>query len=387
MPVTEQVQAIGSWSLRLRPETPLSVTDQVAAATFGFSHVIVTPAPIDARLVSATTLLNWSLWTGVLMRQDERVALAGSGPAMWMGGENGDGDWNWTFSTTTANLNSAVDSLRITYNALGIGSVPYLSFTSVSTVVATRTFNSAGGGTLRERADLVARHYGVEWRATPALTVRFGTIADLYSLTPRAILSPDGQGVDGAWRSMPATLAASVHLEDYATAIGAQNSTNTTYSTITPPYRDVNGNLVRRTRRVSVPETITSELGNVAASIHVAVDQPAYQVTADVDEFAVTEFVPVGSYVYLWDPNQGIVDAATRIQFRGQTINPVAVRVVGATWPIRRGMGVYMRQSTTGAAVIDLTDWVEWESGDARLELGDPFPMLTQTFQSTPRTI
>jgi hypothetical protein len=386
MPVTEQLQATGSWSISLRPDTPASVTDLVNPSSGGFSHIIVTSTWLDARLLNEDRIFQAALWTGVLMRAVGRTQLSGSGAATWLGGENGDGDFGWNWVATPTTLAGAVSSLLSTWNALGIGN-PMTAFTAISSITATRSINSTGGGTLRERVELLCRHYNVEWRVTPSLALQFGTADDLYGASPPILLSPLSMGPDNRLRGMQATIEASTHLEDYATAIGATNSTTTTYSVVTAPYLDVNGNAVRRTRKVSVSDTATAELGNVATALHAPVDQPAYSVAASTNEYAATEWAPVGSWAWLWDPDQGVLDTANRVTWRGETINPVKVRVVGCSWPVRRGMGVYARLSDASGTLVDLTDWIEPETGDARIELGDPFPTLSRTFQSFQRII
>ena len=386
MPITEQLQSVGSWSINLRPDTPASVTDYLDPTVYGFSHLIVTPSHVDVRLVNSARLFTAALWSGVLMRRVGRTQLSGSGAATWLGGENGDGDFGWNWVATPTTLAGAVSSLLSTWNALAIGN-PMTAFTAISSITATRSINSTGGGTLRERVELLCRHYNVEWRVTPSLALQFGTANDLYGADPLILLSPLSMGPDNRLRGMQATIEASTHLEDYATAIGATNSTTTTYSVVTAPYFDVNGNAVRRTRKVSVSDTATAELGNVAAALHAPVDQPAYSVAASTNEYAATEWAPVGSWAWLWDPDQGVLDTANRVTWRGETINPVKVRVVGCSWPVRRGMGVYARLSDASGTLIDLTDWIEPETGDARIELGDPFPTLSRTFQSFQRII
>ncbi|MGL5246711.1 MAG: hypothetical protein ACRC8U_00785, partial [Brooklawnia sp.] len=71
---------------------------------------------------------------------------------------------------------------------------------------------------------------------------------------------------------------------------------------------------------------------------------------------------------YLYAPPV-IMDTTTPVQFRGRTCYPVTVRLMGLTWPITRGMGVYLRTSKGAVVWHDLTNYVAWESGDVQLEV------------------
>ena len=58
--------------------------------------------------------------------------------------------------------------------------------------------------------------------------------------------------------------------------------------------------------------------------------------------------------------------------FRGQEINPIKVRVVGLSFPIQTGMGVYFRKfDGSSVTYTDLTEYVSFESGNTQVELGD----------------
>lgn len=68
-----------------------------------------------------------------------------------------------------------------------------------------------------------------------------------------------------------------------------------------------------------------------------------------------------------------VMDTASPIQFRGRTVWPITSRLLGMTWPITRGCGVYLRVWRSPQALPvwhDLTDYVLWEDGDLQLEVG-----------------
>ena len=84
--------------------------------------------------------------------------------------------------------------------------------------------------------------------------------------------------------------------------------------------------------------------------------------------YDVGHLSPVGSRIWLYAPPV-VMDAANPLQFRGRVCYPVAVRLMGLTWPITRGMGVYLRTNKGAVVWHDLTNYVAWESGDVQLEV------------------
>ena len=100
-------------------------------------------------------------------------------------------------------------------------------------------------------------------------------------------------------------------------------------------------------------------------------DKPRREVTVGGGDYDIGHMSRVGATVYLYSPPV-VMDLTNPVHFRGRVTYPVAQRLVGMTWPFTRGMGVYLRHNRTSPATwIDLTDVVEWETGDVRLEVGE----------------
>lgn len=92
------------------------------------------------------------------------------------------------------------------------------------------------------------------------------------------------------------------------------------------------------------------------------------EITVEGGAYDVGHLSPVGSRIWLYAPPV-VMDAANPLQFRGRVCYPVAVRLMGLTWPITRGMGVYLRTNKGAVVWHDLTNYVAWESGDVQLEV------------------
>ena len=58
--------------------------------------------------------------------------------------------------------------------------------------------------------------------------------------------------------------------------------------------------------------------------------------------------------------------------YQGRILNQTKIRILGITWPIKNGYGVFYRKSD--GSYIELTDYLLWETGDVQLEIGDVAP-------------
>ena len=100
----------------------------------------------------------------------------------------------------------------------------------------------------------------------------------------------------------------------------------------------------------------------------------------DLTQYEVNGDLSAGDFIYAFDPDIGFVDSSAdasaekagikyEVTFRGEVINPVKVRVIGLTFPIIDSMGVYFRDKDGN--YTDLSEYVQYESGSAQVELGD----------------
>ena len=91
MTVTEIRQALGEWSLSLRPGTPRELLDAISANAFG--HVAILPGRVNPATVG-DGLLAAARYVGVYRgRTDEDGReLRGVGMAAWLGDEDDKGD-------------------------------------------------------------------------------------------------------------------------------------------------------------------------------------------------------------------------------------------------------------------------------------------------------
>jgi hypothetical protein len=137
------------------------------------------------------------------------------------------------------------------------------------------------------------------------------------------------------------------------------------------------GELVNRTRVIS--ESTTAP-GNAAARAAYQLSryvEPRHALTLTTDDYDVSGAFAVGDWAWIWDPDAGLVDPENEIVFRGERINPIRLRMVGASWPVRRGMTVAYRAQD--GSWLDLTPYVVWEGGETTVTVGDLLRALSDS--------
>ena len=396
--------AAGAWDLQLVEDTPRRILEDIDIESAGFGQLVILPARLDPRAHTDATLLSLARYTGIFRKQEGDFRLSGPGLPILLGDEDNKGDiYEVERSTANGWLSQWVTSLLpVSLSAGGVYS-PGGSYTdSFYLVTAKQAYETLKGGFSAP----------IEWRITPDLKLHVGTVFGtagtdaLYDETPRLIVLHNAgtggrdfgvtgaQGVSGMNRD----------LEDYTTKVVYKTEVTTT--TNTEVVTDVDF-VTPDTTTDTVTESSTETVVTVAATADVDIpfsrptggpvildrliegnsndgsaadpqaqanmqlgrfDSIRREITVDYGTYEIGHIAPVGSYVWLYAPPV-VMDAANPVQFRGRVCYPVKVRLMGCTWPISRGLGVYMRITFGGTRWVDLTDYVAWESGDVGLEV------------------
>jgi hypothetical protein len=364
MGVTETLMAAGQWSLKVRPDTPAYIVDQLGY----FGHVAVSVGRVDPR-TAGDGILSFARYVGVLRGvtfDEQGYSLSGAGLATWLGDEDKKGGVLESLQTFTAQtFPTVVRALLPPAVVEGtLHSVP-------GTYTGTHQWQSP-----REAIQYVCDTMGAEWRVNNDASLDAGLVADLYRTTPAAAIVKREAGRDMALIALPGRASLAEDVADFTTRVvllaqGTGASTATGTADISPalnPYKDLHGNTLVRTRLVSESSTDT---GNAAARAQLALNQftaPRDALTLNTSEYDIKGSVVVGDYVWVWDPDAQLVDTTNEIRIRGRIINPVKLRVRELTWPIARGMGVAYRD--INGTWYDLTDYVQWESGTTSVVVG-----------------
>lgn len=386
MTINEAVQALGSWSLNLRPDTPADVLDSLDY----FGHVAIVPGEYDTEQLN-DYLLSSARYVGVLRGRTfgDSMEISGAGMAYWLGDEDGKGDVYETaveFTTATgfgtvitALLPDAVQpgtiySVGVTYTGRHQFETPRKAISYVCDTVSTDTFP-------------------VEWRVNGNATLDAGRVEDLYQTEPTTIIVRKGAGADLTMRALPGQLTTEQDIEDYTTRVvllaegeGTSIATGDADAAAVPSsFVDLYGNPVALTRLVSESGTSTT---NATARAQLALNRFSGQrrsLKLSASDYDIAQLSGVGrgsfvagDYVYVYDPDAGLIDYANEVPFRGETLYPIKIRVTQTSWPVVDGFSVLLRR--TSGEWLDLSRWVEYETGGrASLTVGDFSRTLTSS--------
>jgi hypothetical protein len=362
MTVSEVLMGSGSWTLRFKDGAPRRVLDRLdwsftAAAAFG--HVLIYPTRVDAPNLSATDLLATARYTGVLLEWRDARTVGGEGPAWWLGDSSGRGDVITTaISRTNGTLPQWIGDL-----------VP----TSLTTGTVTDPGGTASGAyqwvTRRQALEAVCDAFGVEWIVTPRMRVDVGVATALWSSTPTALVMPRWEGRDASIRSLDAGgVARAQDLREWANAAHVLGPAGVATSSAASGLLDINGNAVTRAVVVQASAATPGTEATVAASERVLRQQTRRHVKLTSKTHDIAGDIATGGYCWVFDPDRGLFDQANEVLVAGQVVRPLKMRAMAQTWPIRQGMGVWFRDGD--GELTDLTDYVEFDTGDATVELG-----------------
>ncbi len=377
MGVSEISMAQGSWSLRLRQDAPRAITDQIGY----FGHVAITTGRVQPALVG-DGLLKSARYVGPVTgvtRSDPSQPLVVSGPGMafWLGDPNDKGSvFETPLSLTGASFNSWMTNLLPSSGAVTAGfistSVPGTLTQSYQWVsprtVATAVCQLMGGTGLN----------AAEWRVNGDGTLDAGLVSELFTTVPVTAITRRKAGADTSVRAMHGTLQNAGDVLDYTTrsvVLAGSTPTAGSANASSVPYKDIHGNTVKLTRVTTQPSTTAANANTAAAAVLNLYSSPRNALALTSDEFDIKGVVRVGDYIYVHDPDAGLVDLTQEIHLRGELINPLLLRCVELDWPILAGYGAAYRD--INGNWLDLTDYIVPESGPSTVVVGNtPRPLV-----------
>ena len=378
MTVTQRLMSPGTFSLKLRDDTPFSI---ISAIDRG-DHVVVLPTRLDpiggfsdASLLAAATDGGY---TGVLTNQTSPTDLAGHGLEWWMGTPKGYGVGT---SGTQGLLTTAVSQTAATLSTWVTALCPpSLTVGTVTNTGLSTLSNAYQGLTRREALASVCMLLGAEYRINADGTIDAADPDLLFTSTPTVVVTrrpgsaePHITGINGS------TIVTAVDVDDYfskAVVVTKGTGAAATATTVSGSAfgLDLLGNTVYVERYIDAPDvsaSLATLLGNAALA---KFNTERRELTLRSSTYNITRDVRPGDTVWVYDQIAGLTDAANQVVYRGDLLTPLALRVMGLTWPVERGMGVYARR-TTGAGTAtwtDLSDYVVWETGEVTWEVGAP---------------
>jgi hypothetical protein len=388
MPATKRMSNVGSWNVKLRDDTPRSVTDQITLNTAQWSHLVLLPGQIDAASVTFNDLLSMSMFTGVYRGRTGRTELNGAHVSIYLGDEQGHGPIRESALTKAA---GTFDQWATDLKPASLNAGTYL--TSVSTLNWSTIYK-----TPRQDLDYVCDYFTggaltwgqvYTWQVTDDLTLNVGAPS---TFDPRyLILSPTASGTDYAYPGVECEFSVDYDAEDYVTKVIADNGSSTATSSGSNPYENGLGGALEHEAYINDPDTVTGALTNVAKGQRIQHDEPEWRVNARTPAFAVMSKIGPGGGAYCWDVESGLYNvvwlgasSASGLNYRGEVIHPRLLYVQSVTMPIEDGMGVYLHLADGSDEIIDLSPFVEWERPGATIEVGSPARRLVRPVQLSP---
>lgn len=359
---------LGSWSITLVEETPKSVLDRLGF----FGHVAFIPGRLNPAEYN-DSLLTMARYVGVLTGRDFDLAkkIDGQSTAVWLGDADDKGEVIETPIPINNTFANAIRAILGTGTAVVEGTL----YSVPGTYKGRHVWQSK-----RKAVNYICSTMGAEWRVTGDCRLDAGPIANLYRTTPECVIvrrrpNHATDGHDMALKGLRGDMALATDVDDYTTRVvviaEGEGESTATGSADAPAtlYLDGRGQPIKRVRLISESGTTP---GNANARAQLQLNRYLSSRNAmrlTTDDYDIRGAFAVGDYVWVYDPDAGLVDPATEITFRGERFNPVKLRMAGASWPVREGMTVaYRHQDGTW---LDLTAFVDWEGGETTVDVGE----------------
>jgi hypothetical protein len=335
-----------------------------------FGHIAIVPGTLNP-VEYGDALLPAARYVGVYRSKDkatnEDIVISGGGLEMWLGDEDGIGD----VFETAVNLATATfpDSIRAVLPPGG--SIIEGTLHSVAgTYSGTHQYV-----TPRKAIDYITQLFGAEWRVNNNGTLDAGVEADLFVTDPQTILVAKEDADDLRYKALPGRTTMGRDVEDFTTRVvvlgEGEGDTIAVGTADNPynPYNDLHGNGVVVKRIVSESSTTGVNVNDRAAVIlnQYAGERP--KISLSTTRYDVKGDVSVGDYIWVYDPDVGFEDGFNEVNWRGEIINPVKLRCIELTWPIRRGWTVAFRDNA--GVWLDLSPWVFFEGGETTIVVGE----------------
>ena len=405
MAITERLMGPGNFTVTFSQEfTPTAIIEAIKE----WGHIVITPQEVDIDTLTDSEILNSARYTGIVLNrtlEEGSVQINGQGLELYMGDGQAKGMViaesnnvgkvrNYTGTTLAETL---FNSTAQTNKPLGImldeaGNSQAITQGTISNPASTYT-GSHFVETALSALKFICEILNVEYRVNPNATIDAGPQANLFqgvgTAEPNSIIVKTAYGQDPEFEGVvPQGLRTEFDASDWVSRVDFTGEVGF-FDTATDvageanlgsnPYKDLHGNSLKRVALVQEPDVPEANLNTKATTMLNELSRIKKVLNLDLEQYEVSGDMQVGDYIYAFDPDVGFKDTATdasaesrdlyEITFRGQTITPVKIRVLGITFPVTTGMGCYYRDKDGN--YTDITEYVNYEDGAAQIELGD----------------
>lgn len=421
MSVQEKVMAPGTFQVQLSAtSTPNSVINSIDP----WGQILIHTTRVDENTMSNQDMIKEARYVGVVQNLEydlESFQVSGKGTMVYLGDTDSRGLVVAETSTSGSVRSYTNDSLSDVLDRTT--STPYGLLRTGDTASQQAVRTKAGSiinpttGTTTYTGDhylesaykaikFVAEHFDAEFYVDNEGYLYAGRPEDIFSghdTDPTAIILREGQGEDPNIEGfIPASITTGFNAEEYITKvelIPTSESKEVSMAEATVSVNEYKDLFNENLKRIQVVKDASSVESNYQARANLALSEYnrlKKTVNVSLQGYDISGSFKVGDKIFIYDPEVGFEDTESKASsesrslfqtvYQGQTINPEKIRVVGMSYPIQDGMGVYFRNSSTGN-IIDLTDYVEFETGDISLEIGDVGQTLSTDFSTSAAVI
>jgi hypothetical protein len=373
--IREQVMGLGSFDISLRPDTPSAIRNELLLIdNCALGHLVITPVQVADPTISFATLKTIARWAGVIRKRGglANEVISGVGLGFWVADEDGKDSWG---------SGSGLFAFGVTnFSAVAVLAHPAaLTLGSITNIVTPDPyFRNNVDNSRQDALDHACAHWGAEYIVRPNFSVDYGPVATLWptTTTPDVVLLGTGNGFDGgrevSLTGMLAAVESSRDVEDFSTFILLTgNGTFGTAGGTDPVLKDPLGGAVTLRRIVSDSLADSNNTATAAAQQLAIWNTIRSQLTVTVDPACdAGADIICGDTVWIYAPDNGVFNPANQVTYRGSVLLPEAHRVVGMTWGPSPNMGVYYVPPDANKEVVDLTNWVAFESAGMTLDVG-----------------
>jgi len=419
--IQEKVMAPGTFTVQLNATTtPNSIINSIDP----WGQILVHSTRVDENTISNQDMIATARYVGVVQNLQydlDSFQVSGKGTMVYLGDSDSRGlvvaetaGSGAVRSYTADSLSNVLDRTTSTpYGILRTGDSAAQqavrtkagSITNPTTGTTTYTGDHYLESTYRA-VKYVVEHFDCEFYVDNEGFIYAGRPEVLFNghnTNPDAIIIRQGQGEDPNIEGfIPAGITTGFDAEEYVTKVeliptGATKEVSMADAAVsTNEYKDLfNANL----KRIQVVKDASATESNYQARANKALSEYnrlKKTVNVSLEGYDISGSFQVGDKIFIYDPQVGFEDTSSKaslesrdihqVTYQGSTINPEKIRVVGMSYPVQDGMGVYYRNSSTGV-ITDLTDYIVFETGDISLEIGDVGQTLSTDFSTAAAVI
>lgn len=396
MSVTQVFEALGQFEIELLGNVPREVLDNIDH----FDHIAVVPGRMDPRQYGDNTL-DVARYVGVVRNKkiaddgrtnliEDDIRISGVGTEFWLGDDDGKGAVieNETIFTT-AGFSTVINALRPTSVSNGT------LYTVTGSYSGRHQYETPRSAIQYVCQTMSTETIPVGYRVNNDASLDAGPESSLFVTNPVCVIMRKGstQGEDMFMRALPSTVDMEIDMEDFATRVvmlaeaNGQNlaTGSADIATVAPGvnvYKDLFGNALALTKLVSESDTLEENADTRAAIALRAVIDPHRTLTISTDDFDVYGTFTTGDYIWMYDPDAGLVDTANEVYIRGIRINPVKLRVTQLDFPITLDYTIAHRDKN--GVWTDISDYTHFEEDQpSQITIGDFSRDLTDTTSAT----